>query len=73
MAATTYTFDPDGDLVLVLSKPPETTDATSQKSATGVAVPSSNKRKLATSTQSVPVAEPEKIRMIVSSKYMMLA
>lgn len=73
MAATTYTFDPDGDLVLVLSKPPNSTDATSQKSAKGGAVPSSNKGKRGTSTQSAPVAEPEMIRMIVSSKHMMLA
>ena len=73
MAATTYTFDPDGDLVLILSKPPTITDATSQKSAKGAAVPSSNKRKRATSTQIVPVAEPEKIHMTVSSKHMMLA
>ncbi len=64
MAATTYTFDLDGDLVLVLSKPPETTDSTSQKSAKGAAVPSSNKRKRGTSTQSVPVAEPEMTRMM---------
>ena len=73
MAPATYTFDPDGDLVLILSKPPTITDATSQKSAKGAAVPSSKKRKRVTSTQSVPVAEPEKIHMTVSSKHMMLA
>jgi hypothetical protein len=73
MAPTTYTFDPDGDLVLILSKPPKATDATSQNSAKGSAVPSSKKRKRVTSTQSVPVAEPEKIHMTVSSKHMMLA
>jgi hypothetical protein len=73
MAPITYTFDPDGDLVLVLSKPPKATDATSQKSTKGAGAPSSNKRKRATSTQSVPIAEPEKIRMTVSSKHMMLA
>jgi len=66
-------FDPDGDLVLVLSKPPKTTNATSQTSAKGAAVPSSSKRKRGSSTQSVTVAEAEKIRMIVSSKHMMLA
>ena len=71
--ADPYTFDPEGDLVLLLSKPPKTTNAEDQNSAEEAADPSSNKRKRVPSTKSVPVAEAEKISMVVSSKHMMLA
>jgi hypothetical protein len=88
MPSTPYTFDPDGDLVLVLSKPAATTNAASPQTAEGTGEnaaerspkraagsPSnrSKKRKRGFPTPTAPAGEAEKISMIVSSKHMILA
>ncbi|PMD57210.1 uncharacterized protein K444DRAFT_632344 [Hyaloscypha bicolor E] len=88
MPSTRYTFDPDGDLVLVLSKPTATTNAASPqttegigkdategspKSAAGPPSKRSKKRKREFSKLTAPAGEAEKISMIVSSKHMILA
>jgi hypothetical protein len=88
MPSTPYTFDPDGDLVLVLSKPAATTNAASSqttegtgedaaerspKRAAGSPSNRSKKRKRGFPTPTAPAGEAEKISMIVSSKHMILA
>jgi hypothetical protein len=88
MPSTRYTFDPDGDLVLVLSKPAATTNAASPqttegigedaaegspKSAGGPPGKRSKKRKREFPKLTAPAGEAEKISMIVSSKHMILA
>jgi hypothetical protein len=88
MPSTPYIFDPDGDLVLVLSKPaatrnaanPQTTEGTgedaaerSPKRAAGPPSKRSKKRKRGFPTPIAPAGETEKISMIVSSKHMVLA
>jgi hypothetical protein len=88
MPSTRYTFDSDGDLVLVLSKPAATTNAASPqttegigkdategspKSAAGPPSKRSKKRKREFPKLTAPAGEAEKTSMIVSSKHMILA
>ncbi|KAE9378226.1 hypothetical protein N431DRAFT_328915 [Stipitochalara longipes BDJ] len=72
-ATNPFNFDPDGDLVLVLSRPSNTKKAASEKAAKGSARPLNNKRKRGSSAPSAPAVELEKVNMIVSSKHMVLA
>jgi hypothetical protein len=73
MSSSVHSFDSDGDLMLILSKPQKTENAASQDATRGTTGPSSNKRKRDVAIQSIPVTEVEKIRMVISSKHMILA
>jgi hypothetical protein len=68
-----FTFDPDGDLILILTKLSKTQKAASQKAGEKAAEPPSSKRKRNPSTLTTATVEPEKVNMIVSSKHMTLA
>jgi len=72
-ASQPFTFDPDGDLILVLTKLSKTQTAASQKAGKLAAEPPSSKRKRDPSTLTTADVEPEKVNMIVSSKHMILA
>ena len=73
-----YAFDPDGDLVLVLTSPTNKPDAAGKDTTEGTADPASKKRKrfslvLPSSPKESLVTVVEVVKMTVSSKHMCLA
>jgi hypothetical protein len=73
MSSNLHTFDPDGDLVLILSKPQKTTDTANQKAPENPTGPTKKKRKRGAATHNALLVEAEKVCTVVSSKHLILA